>query len=89
MVSFDVVFCFSSEFLAILKVVPSLEAYNYMHFVQVDPSGSYFSWKASAMGKNVSNAKTFLEKRYVIIISRHMELQTVDFLFFIIVNLNL
>jgi len=30
---------------------------------QVDPSG-YFSWKASAMGKNVSNAKTFLEKRY-------------------------
>uniref|UniRef100_A0A251VDM2 Putative proteasome, subunit alpha/beta, nucleophile aminohydrolase n=1 Tax=Helianthus annuus TaxID=4232 RepID=A0A251VDM2_HELAN len=31
---------------------------------QVDPSGSYFSWKASAMGKNVSNAKMFLEKRY-------------------------
>ncbi|XP_028054684.1 proteasome subunit alpha type-2-B-like [Camellia sinensis] len=31
---------------------------------QVDPSGSYFSWKASAMGKNVSNAKTLLEKRY-------------------------
>ncbi|KAL6343309.1 hypothetical protein AAG906_022384 [Vitis piasezkii] len=30
----------------------------------VDPSGSYFSLKASAMGKNVSNAKTFLEKRY-------------------------
>ncbi|KVI10256.1 Proteasome A-type subunit [Cynara cardunculus var. scolymus] len=35
---------------------------------QVDPSGSYFSWKASAMGKNVSNAKTFLEKRYAFII---------------------
>ncbi|GER41662.1 proteasome subunit alpha type [Striga asiatica] len=33
---------------------------------QVDPSGSYFSWKASAMGKNVSNAKTFLEKRLII-----------------------
>jgi hypothetical protein len=33
--------------------------------IQVDPSGSYFSWKASAMGKNVSNAKTFLEKRYI------------------------
>lgn len=31
----------------------------------MDPSGSYFSWKASAMGKNVSNAKTFLEKRYL------------------------
>ncbi|KAK7268176.1 hypothetical protein RIF29_20867 [Crotalaria pallida] len=33
---------------------------------QVDPSGSYFSWKTSAMGKNVSNAKTFLEKRYAL-----------------------
>ena len=31
---------------------------------QVDPSGSYFMWKASAMGKNMNNAKTFLEKRY-------------------------
>lgn len=31
---------------------------------QVDPSGSYFMWKASAIGKNMQNAKTFLEKRY-------------------------
>ncbi|GBG65319.1 hypothetical protein CBR_g50356 [Chara braunii] len=31
---------------------------------QVDPSGSYFAWKASAIGKNTANAKTFLEKRY-------------------------
>ncbi|KAJ1550915.1 Proteasome subunit alpha type-2 [Nowakowskiella sp. JEL0078] len=31
---------------------------------QVDPSGSYFSWKATAIGKNMINAKTFLEKRY-------------------------
>jgi 20S proteasome subunit alpha 2 len=31
---------------------------------QVDPSGSYFAWKASAIGKNMSNAKGFLEKRY-------------------------
>ncbi|KAI8911874.1 nucleophile aminohydrolase, partial [Gorgonomyces haynaldii] len=31
---------------------------------QVDPSGSYFAWKASAIGKNMINAKTFLEKRY-------------------------
>ncbi|KAN0064083.1 Proteasome subunit alpha type-2 [Thecaphora frezii] len=31
---------------------------------QVDPSGSYFMWKASAIGKNMVNAKTFLEKRY-------------------------
>eukprot|EP00249_Psilotum_nudum_P006699 c19985_g1_i3 orf=111-818(+) len=37
---------------------------NGAHLYQVDPSGSYFSWKASAIGKNVSNAKTFLEKRY-------------------------
>ena len=32
---------------------------------QVDPSGSYFGWKASAIGKNTLNAKTFLEKRFV------------------------
>eukprot|EP01117_Protostelium_nocturnum_P001650 TRINITY_DN1201_c0_g1_i3.p1 TRINITY_DN1201_c0_g1~~TRINITY_DN1201_c0_g1_i3.p1 ORF type:complete len:235 (-),score=65.45 TRINITY_DN1201_c0_g1_i3:205-909(-) len=31
---------------------------------QVDPSGSYWAWKASAIGKNTVNAKTFLEKRY-------------------------
>jgi len=32
---------------------------------QVDPSGSYFAWKASAIGKNMVSGKTFLEKRYV------------------------
>lgn len=32
---------------------------------QVDPSGSYWAWKASAIGKNMINAKTFLEKRWV------------------------
>ena len=31
---------------------------------QVDPSGSYFAWKASAIGKNMVSAKTFLEKRF-------------------------
>jgi len=31
---------------------------------QVDPSGSYWAWKAAAIGKNMVNAKTFLEKRY-------------------------
>ena len=31
---------------------------------QVDPSGAYFGWRASAIGKNFANAKTFLEKRY-------------------------
>jgi 20S proteasome alpha/beta subunit len=32
---------------------------------QVDPSGSFWAWKASAIGKNMINAKTFLEKRCV------------------------
>ena len=31
---------------------------------QIDPSGAFFAWKASAIGKNMLNAKTFLEKRY-------------------------
>jgi 20S proteasome subunit alpha 2 len=31
---------------------------------QVDPSGSYWAWKASALGKNGVNARTFLEKRF-------------------------
>lgn len=35
-----------------------------MHGLQVDPSGSYFGWNATAIGKNFINAKTFLEKRY-------------------------
>lgn len=34
------------------------------HLYQVDPSGTFFAWKASAIGKNMVNAKTFLEKRY-------------------------
>lgn len=40
----------------ILKGGPSL--------YQVDPSGSYFPWKATAIGKSATTAKTFLEKRY-------------------------
>ena len=31
---------------------------------QVDPSGSYFPWKATAIGKTSVTAKTFLEKRW-------------------------
>jgi len=31
---------------------------------QCDPSGAFFPWKATAMGKNYINGKTFLEKRY-------------------------
>eukprot|EP00033_Pygsuia_biforma_P001257 GCRY01001423.1.p1 GENE.GCRY01001423.1~~GCRY01001423.1.p1 ORF type:complete len:236 (+),score=44.70 GCRY01001423.1:153-860(+) len=38
---------------------------------QVDPSGSFWEWKAAAIGNNMANAKTFLEKRY----SEEMELE--------------
>lgn len=31
---------------------------------QADPSGTYFEWKASAIGQNFVNAKSFLERRY-------------------------
>ncbi|KAI6221924.1 Proteasome subunit alpha type [Aphelenchoides fujianensis] len=31
---------------------------------QSDPSGAYFAWKATALGKNDLSAKTFLEKRF-------------------------
>ena len=35
---------------------------------QVDPSGSFWACKASAIGKNMVNAKSFLEKRCVVFI---------------------
>lgn len=38
--------------------------YDGPHLYQIDPSGAFFSWKAAAIGKNMSNAKSFLEKRY-------------------------
>jgi len=38
--------------------------HNGPQLFQIDPSGSYFAWKASAIGKQMVNAKTFLEKRY-------------------------
>ncbi|KAG8257571.1 Proteasome subunit alpha type-2 [Homalodisca vitripennis] len=34
------------------------------YLFQCDPSGAYFAWKATAMGKNFISARTFLEKRY-------------------------
>ncbi|XP_028409166.1 proteasome subunit alpha type-2-like [Dendronephthya gigantea] len=34
------------------------------YLFQCDPSGAYFAWKATAMGKNHLNGRTFLEKRY-------------------------
>ena len=30
--------------------------------LQIDPSGSFFNWKATSIGKNFIHAKTFLEK---------------------------
>jgi 20S proteasome subunit alpha 2 len=35
------------------------------YLFQCDPSGAYFPWKATALGKNHINGKTFLEKRCV------------------------
>ncbi|XP_003741945.1 proteasome subunit alpha type-2 [Galendromus occidentalis] len=34
------------------------------YLFQSDPSGAYYAWKATAMGKNSVNGKTFLEKKY-------------------------
>lgn len=34
------------------------------HLYQVDPSGAFYGWRASAIGKNYKNARSFLEKRY-------------------------
>ena len=31
---------------------------------QVDPSGSYWAWKATALGKRSDSSRTFLERRY-------------------------
>ncbi|KXS18717.1 N-terminal nucleophile aminohydrolase [Gonapodya prolifera JEL478] len=45
-----------------LLVIGSDSTGHYLY--QVDPSGSYFPWKATAIGKNMVNAKTFLEKRF-------------------------
>jgi 20S proteasome subunit alpha 2 len=38
---------------------------------QVDPSGAFFAWKATAVGRNFVNSKVFLEKRY----SEDMEIE--------------
>eukprot|EP01062_Namystynia_karyoxenos_P062682 TRINITY_DN55556_c0_g1_i1.p2 TRINITY_DN55556_c0_g1~~TRINITY_DN55556_c0_g1_i1.p2 ORF type:complete len:268 (+),score=109.63 TRINITY_DN55556_c0_g1_i1:104-805(+) len=34
------------------------------HLYQVDPSGLFIPWKATAIGKGAANAKSYLEKRY-------------------------
>ena len=44
---------------------------NKPRLFQIDPSGAYYEWKATAIGKNAENAKIFLEKRY----NENMELE--------------
>lgn len=34
------------------------------HLYQIDPTGAYFGWKATAIGRNMIGLKNFLEKRY-------------------------
>ena len=38
---------------------------------QIDPSGTYFQWRATAIGKNYVSAQSFLEKRW----SQDMEIE--------------
>ena len=45
-------------------LMAGLDADGTPKLYQVDPSGAYFGWKATAIGKNYLNAKAFLEKRY-------------------------
>jgi 20S proteasome subunit alpha 2 len=45
-------------------LVAGVDADKTPRLYQVDPSGAYFAWKATAIGKNYVNAKNFLEKRY-------------------------
>lgn len=45
-------------------LVAGVDARGGPQLYQVDPSGAYFAWRASAIGKNMSGAKAFLEKRY-------------------------
>lgn len=45
-------------------LVAGLDADGTPGLYQVDPSGAYFGWKATAIGKNYVSAKNFLEKRW-------------------------
>lgn len=44
-------------------LIAGWDAHRGQSLYQVDPSGSFWAWKASAIGKNMVNGKTFLEKR--------------------------
>lgn len=45
-------------------LVAGVDDGNQPALYQVDPSGTYFAWKATAIGKNFVSAKNFLEKRW-------------------------
>lgn len=45
-------------------LVAGHDEHNGFSLYQVDPSGAYFPWKATAIGKGATAAKTFLEKRW-------------------------
>jgi 20S proteasome subunit alpha 2 len=45
-------------------LVAGLDGDDQPGLFQVDPSGAYFGWKATAIGKNYVSAKNFLEKRW-------------------------
>lgn len=47
---------------------------NGPHLYQIDPSGAFYEWKATAIGRNAKNAKLFLEKRF----NPEMELEDVN-----------
>eukprot|EP00828_Plagiopyla_frontata_P000425 TRINITY_DN0_c1669_g1_i1.p1 TRINITY_DN0_c1669_g1~~TRINITY_DN0_c1669_g1_i1.p1 ORF type:complete len:199 (-),score=45.89 TRINITY_DN0_c1669_g1_i1:50-646(-) len=47
----------------ISTLVAGVDVYG-PHLYQLDPSGAYYEWKATAIGRNMKNAKTILEKRY-------------------------
>jgi 20S proteasome subunit alpha 2 len=34
------------------------------HLFQIDPSGTYYAWKATAIGKGVKTSKSILERRF-------------------------
>ncbi len=44
-------------------LVVGIDENNSSTLYQVDPSGAFWAWKASAIGKNMVNARSFLEKR--------------------------
>lgn len=46
-------------------LVAGFDVHRGASLYQVDPSGTFWSWKATAIGKNYVNAKSFLEKRSI------------------------